>query len=265
MNENYASLVFFTVLSQTAVGVIIFRWLVLLRGGLDFTHPDFRRISLIIIVLLLLLSLAIAFLHLGNPVHAYYAINNLRKSWLSREIFALSLLMATLLFNFIFVSKNNYEIKEILISVISILLGISLIYSMIKLYMIPSVITWNNPFTPLSFIITTFLCGIVLLVVITGRNYYSFHSNAIPLIAVLIISSIINSILFPGSFFKQGFNLFIIRTGLSILSLLIIAVIFFRPQSNKTFIWWVILFVIVMSSEIINRCIFFLSFEKSGL
>lgn len=265
MNENFTFLVLFTVLSQTAVGALIFRWLVLLRGGLEFTPPDFRRISLIVIALLLFLSLAIAFLHLGNPLHAYNAINNLRKSWLSREIFSLSLLMATLLFNFIFVSKNNYEIKEILISFISIMLGISLIYSMIKLYMIPTVITWNNPFTPVSFIITTLLCGIVLSVVITGRNYFSYHSIAIPFIAVLIISSIINSILFPGSFFKQGFNLFIIRTALSILSLLIIALIFFKTQSNKTLIWWVILFVTVMSSEIINRYIFFLSFEKSGL
>ena len=136
---------------------------------------------------------------------------------------------------------------------------------MIKLYMIPSVITWNKPFTPVSFIISTFLCGIVLLVVITGRNYFTYYSNIIPLIGVLIISSIINSILFPGSFFRQGFNLFIIRSALSILSLLIIALIFFKTQSNKTFIWWVILFVTVLSTEIINRYIFFLSFEKSGL
>jgi anaerobic dimethyl sulfoxide reductase subunit C (anchor subunit) len=265
MNENFGSLVFFTVLSQTAAGALLFRWLILLKGGFEFTHSDFKRISLIVIVLLLSLALAIAFLHLGNPVHAFHALNNLSKSWLSREIFSLSLLLATLLLYSLFFLKNNNEKTEMIIAMVSIMSGISLIYSMIKLYMIPSIISWNNPFTPVSFIITTFLCGIVLLVVITGKNNYQFISIATPVIAVLIISSLINSFLFPGTFLKGSFNLFIIRIVLSVLSLSVIALINFRFQSNKIFILWVILFLIVTSSEIINRYIFFLSFEKSGL
>ena len=265
MNENFTSLVFFTVLSQTAVGALIFRWLVFLKGGFEFTLPDFKRISLIVIVLLLFLSLAIAFLHLGNPVHAFHALNNLGKSWLSREIFSLSLLLATLLLYFVFFKKNNNEKTEMIIAMVSIISGISLIYSMTKLYMIPSIITWNNPFTPISFIITTFLCGIILLAVITGKSNYKFIAIAAPFIAVLIISSLINSFLFPGTFLKGSFNLTIIRIVLSILSLSVIALINFRFQSNKIFILWVILFLTVTSSEIINRFIFFLSFEKSGL
>jgi DMSO reductase anchor subunit len=265
MNENFTSLVFFTVLSQTAVGALIFRWIALFTGEPDIISPDFKKISLLIITLLLLVSLAIAFFHLGNPVHAFSAINNLKRSWLSREILSLSLLMGTLLLYLVFVTINNSEKAEMIFSVISVPLSILLIYSMIKLYMIPSVITWSNPFTPVSFINTTLLCGILLLIIITGRSNYGFISAVTPLIAVLIISSLINSFLFPGSFFKQNINLLLIRISISILSLVLIALIYFKTQSNKTLIWWVIIFVTVMSSEIINRYIFFLSFDKSGL
>jgi DMSO reductase anchor subunit len=131
--------------------------------------------------------------------------------------------------------------------------------------MIPTIISWNNPFTPVSFIITTLLCGIVLVAVIIDKSNFRFIQTSTPLIVIFIIFSLINSIIFPGSFSKQSVNLFIIRTALSVLSLLIIAFIYFRSESNKTFIWWVILFVTVFSSEILNRYIFFLSFDKSGL
>jgi DMSO reductase anchor subunit len=86
-----------------------------------------------------------------------------------------------------------------------------------------------------------------------------------PVIAVLLISSILNSFLFNGSFLKQGHTLLIIRTALSVLSVILIAVIYFRSDSNNIIMLWVILFITVVSSEIINRYIFFLSFEKSGL
>ncbi len=265
MNENFTSLVFFTVLSQTAVGTLIFRWLMLLRQGIDLTPFDFRRISLVVIAVLLILSLGIAFLHLGKPLHALFAVNNLRKSWLSKEIFSLSLLIAALLLSFLIVTKNDNGKKEIITSLIAIVAGVSLIYSMIRLYMIPSVAAWNNPFTPVSFIITTCLCGIILLAVISVKNNYSLTPVLAPIVAVFIISSIINSILFYGSFLRPGYILFIIRAVLSVLAMLIITLIYFKPDSNKTFMLWVILFMIVISSEIINRYIFFLSFDKSGL
>lgn len=173
--------------------------------------------------------------------------------------------MAALLLYLIIVLRNNHLRTERIISFISVMLCISFVYSMIKLYMIPSVISWNNPFTPVSFIITTFLCGLILLAVIIWKNFDGFNYIIALLTAILVICSLANSILFYGTFLKQVYYLFIIRTALSIISLLIITVLNFRFQSNKTGIWWVILSLIVVVSEIINRYIFFLSFEKSGL
>ena len=264
MNDNFTSLVFFTVLCQTAVGALIFRALMLLKGWHDLATFDFGRISLLAIAILLFISLGFAFLHVGKPAHALNALNNLGKSWLSRELLSFSLLIASLLVYFVLVMRGASEKTELIFSVISIPTGISLIYCMIRLYMIPST-SWYNPFTPVSFTITTFVCGIAMVAVISGKTYDGFSSTLSPLLAIFIISSLINSILFSGSFFEQNLNLFIFRTVSSLLSLLILAVIFFSANSNKTFILWVILFIMVLSSEIINRFIFFLSFEKSGL
>lgn len=265
MNDNFTSLVFFTVLCQTAVGALIFRWLMLLKQGTENTPFEFRRISLVVISLLLIVSLAIAFLHLGKPVHAFYAVNNLGNSWLSREILFLSLLIATLIITLIIISENDFGKKEMITSIACVIIGISLIYSMIRLYMIPTVVTWYNPFTPISFIITTFLCGSLLLVIISEKLNNSYFEAMVPFVALFLIFSIINSFLFTGSFLKQGYTLLIIRAALSLLSMILIAAIYFRSGSNKVIMLWVILFMIVISCEIINRYIFFLSFEKSGL
>jgi hypothetical protein len=101
--------------------------------------------------------------------------------------------------------------------------------------------------------------------IIIRKNSDGFSSIIALLTAILVICSLANSILFYGTFLKQVYYLFIIRTALTIMSLLIITVLNLRFQLNKTSIWWVILSLIVVVSEIINRYIFFLSFEKSGL
>ena len=45
MNDNFTSLVFFTVLCQTAVGALIFRALIILKEGHDLATFDFGRIA----------------------------------------------------------------------------------------------------------------------------------------------------------------------------------------------------------------------------
>jgi anaerobic dimethyl sulfoxide reductase subunit C len=265
MIENFSSLVFFTVLSQTAVGTLIFRWLFLLRHGTDSTPGDFRKISLLVIAFLLIISLAIAFLHTGKPSHAIYALRNLGKSWLSREIFSLSFLIAVPLIYLLFISGNDNGRIDTIVSLIAVIAGVSFIYCMIRLYMIPSVTTWNSPYTPVSFIITTFLCGILLMTIISGEHGQGLAKGSLAFVVFFILCSMINSLLSGGPVLKHELTLFSIRVAISVLSLVLIAVIYFNPVSNKARILQVILFIMVIISEIINRYIFFISFEKSGL
>jgi anaerobic dimethyl sulfoxide reductase subunit C (anchor subunit) len=265
MNESFTSLVFFTTLSQTATGALIFRELTIMRGGFEFMSDRFKKRSLLIISLLLILSLAIAFFHLGYPINALNALNNIGKSWLSREILSLSLLIATLIIYLIVAVKYKSERGAKTLSIVTLILSISFIFSMIKLYLVPSIPSWYHPFTPVSYIITTLLCGFLLLVCITAEINDRFILKARPFIAILIFFSLLNTIMFPGSFLKQGIVLFIIRTALTFMSLILLSGKKFIIPSNKTFVRLVILFVILFSSEIINRYIFFLSFDKHGL
>jgi anaerobic dimethyl sulfoxide reductase subunit C (anchor subunit) len=265
MHENFTYLVFFTTLSQTAVGALIFREMTIMRGGFEFISDRYKKRSLLIITFLLILSLAIAFLHLGYPVNALNALNNIGRSWLSREILSLSLLIVALLIYLIVIFKDKSWRAAKTLSLVAIFLGISFIFSMIKLYLVPSIPSWYHPFTPVSYIITTLLCGFVLLAVIIGNKYDRIILNTRPFIAILIFFSLLNTIIFPGSFLKQGIVLFIVRTALTFMSLILLSGKKFIRPSNKTFIPLVILFFILFSSEIINRYIFFLSFDKHGL
>jgi anaerobic dimethyl sulfoxide reductase subunit C len=265
MHESFTSLVFFTTLSQTAIGALIFRELTIMRGGSDFITDRFKIRSLFIITFLLILSLAIAFFHLGYPINALNAINNIGRSWLSREILSLSLLIATLIIYLIVIIKYESERWAKTLSIVTIILSISFIFSMIKLYLVPSIPSWYHPFTPVSYIITTLLCGYLLLVSISRYKNDSFIPLTRPFITILILFSLLNTIMFPGSFIKPGIELFIIRVALTIMSLILLSGKKINIPSNKTFVRLVILFVILFISEIINRYIFFLSFDKHGL
>jgi anaerobic dimethyl sulfoxide reductase subunit C len=265
MNENFTSLVFFTVLCQTATGALIFRGLTLLWKSNETITYESARLTLAAISVLLIISLVLAFFHLGKPVHAINAINNLSKSWLSREILSLSILIALVLSFLLINNRSNIVKIEPVFFIVSSITGIIIVYSMIRIYMIPVIISWYNPFTPVSFICSTLLCGLAYFLIFNYRQSTSMNSIAIILIAIFILSSFINSTLFKGSFIGSNIWLYVIRTILLLVALSIVTAFFFSVRLNKMFSLWVILFIMIICSELINRFIFFLSFEKSVL
>ncbi|GAB7200385.1 hypothetical protein OS31_24230 [Dickeya oryzae] len=90
--EHYElPLVFFTSLSQTAVGMALFlAW----RRLCDHAVP--QRKAWFITGVVLAVSLIGATFHLADPLHGYNAFINLKHSWLSREILAAVLFAATI-------------------------------------------------------------------------------------------------------------------------------------------------------------------------
>ncbi|MDH4020105.1 MAG: dimethyl sulfoxide reductase anchor subunit, partial [Xanthomonadales bacterium] len=98
------SLMFFTTLAQWSVGIMLWlTWPVIHSQDLS---PVFETgLSLKDPVLLALIFISSAtlssFLHLGNPVNAPRALNNLSGSWLSREILAIGVFVTGLLITFI--------------------------------------------------------------------------------------------------------------------------------------------------------------------
>src|SRR5579863_9327980 len=79
-------LVFMLVVTQLCVGAFIALWL------LSFDEPaSSLKIAALASLALAGMSLGASTMHLGRPIHAWRAMRGLRRSWLSREVFTLSL------------------------------------------------------------------------------------------------------------------------------------------------------------------------------
>jgi anaerobic dimethyl sulfoxide reductase subunit C (anchor subunit) len=156
-------LVLFTLLSQLAVGITLFVILPLFfnRPARPESGSRDPRLALVLIVLGILVAAALASLfHLGNPKNAANALNNLKQSWLSREIvFELTTLFLLALLA-LFRGLNMRS--EVVVRGTALAAGVSGLFflvSMARLYMLPTVPAWNTLFTPGSFLLTALLLG----------------------------------------------------------------------------------------------------------
>lgn len=76
--KGKTSLVFFTILAQTGIGLAVAAQVLGAEGSL-------ARAARLVALLLTAVGLGVAFSHLGRPFSAFRAIFNLKTSWLSRE------------------------------------------------------------------------------------------------------------------------------------------------------------------------------------
>ncbi len=165
MNSNEWPLVFFTVLAQLSAGLVSTGLLLLAFFRLPADTGDILRRHIFLAALLMtLLALIVSFLHLSRPGHAVYAMFNIQSSWLSREI-----ILAAMFSGLLFVS---YLTTRLVLPghlwrgplyFLTSLTGLLLVFSMVRLYMLPTVPAWNNPATPVAFFNTALLTGAVLL------------------------------------------------------------------------------------------------------
>lgn len=156
-------LVIFTVLAQCAVGAFILLGALMLTGRLE--GASLRRLNRLMLIIWILMGVAFAAstLHLGSPLRAPNALLRLGGSWLSNEIFLGSLFFALggLFWLLTLLDKVSPLLRKVLLG-IAMLLGVAFMYATIHVYMIPTVPTWNTPFTPLGFFLTSVMGGALL-------------------------------------------------------------------------------------------------------
>jgi anaerobic dimethyl sulfoxide reductase subunit C (anchor subunit) len=165
MNTQDWALIIFTILTEMSVGSFlvlgIVHYFVAKKAGIEEADRMSDRILIAIIVTLGLGMLA-SLLHLGNPLDAPKAVNNIATSWLSREILA-GVIFAVL--GLVFVALQWFKVGSAalrsVIAVVTGLVGLFLIYAQANAYMLLNVPAWNNAATPISFFVTTFLLGVV--------------------------------------------------------------------------------------------------------
>ena len=145
-------LVFMLVLMQLSVGAF---GMLCVREFLG--HSATQPIALLASFALAAISLATATLHLGRPIYAWRALKGLRRSWLSREVLALSMFagfagiyMVTALFGF--PARTLASAAAVLFG------GIGLVCSA-QIYMVPARPAWASRWTMIEFAATALLLG----------------------------------------------------------------------------------------------------------
>jgi anaerobic dimethyl sulfoxide reductase subunit B (iron-sulfur subunit) len=174
------SLIIFTLLSQLAVGAFlvlsVLRSLLAQKAGMAVVEL-LSDTMLLVIEPVTIVSILISLLHLGTPRNAYRAFRNVRSSWLSREIlFATLFASAGAVFTVMQWFKiDAFETRNI-VAWVATLLGLALVYSMSRVYMLRTIPTWNSPATPLSFFTTSLMLGVLAISVALLNNYASVAS-----------------------------------------------------------------------------------------
>lgn len=171
MNSNEWPLVFFTLLSQLSSGIVLagLAVFVLMRHQIGAGHIEMKRLVVFTALAIMAIALLLSFLHLARPQHAVFALQNLSASYLSREILMVTLFFALLLatwsslrFGLIPASLFNYFYPAAVVA------GLLMIWTMARLYMVPTIPAWNSPVTLLQFFNSSLLLGAAAFLVITA-------------------------------------------------------------------------------------------------
>lgn len=280
MHGNEWSLIVFTLFVQVSVGLFIireiFHRLAARKYGIK-TADHMSNGSLYVIGPLLLIALSASFFHLGSPINAVNALNNLATSWLSREIL-LELLFIGAFILYAFMQLRNISTIPIRgkTALVTAIIGLLLVFSMAKIYMLPTVPVWNNIWTPISFFITTFLLGGLVLAIIFALksrrhpDFAGYALNRIALAAIILICIEILMVLFsliPGSqiIFLVSLRILFLIVGASLTIL-----IYYKTRKkdqevaiNNRFVYAA--FLAVLIAEGLGRYLFYAAYTNVGV
>ena len=266
-------LILFTVLSQTAVGAFLVLGCVTLSGKLSKDEDTRLHRSMFFLWALMGLGLMASVMHLGSPFRAFNALNRVGSSWLSNEIFASSLFFAAGGFYWLLsvLNKGSESVKKALL-LLAMLIGAGFMYAMIKVYLINTVPTWDSVYTPLTFLLTMTISGLVFAhtLLVGSKHKHSDLDNALPTVAVIALaislivtisqmiglSHISSAIVEASDLIPNMMTLQILRIGL----LFVGFALMFAPRliSSKPQLPIMLLsFGCVLVSELINRGVFY--------
>jgi len=169
MNTREWALLAFTILGQTAAGLMIVlmivRTFIAEKSGNDLADRLTNR-PLFMMVPVMALALLASLLHLGSPLHIVRAIPNIDSSWLSREVvLAVSLVVFAALFTFLQWRQVGSKSLRTVIGWITAVIAAVYVYAMGMVYMIPTQPSWNTFATPLTFIAGSLLLGTLAMAV----------------------------------------------------------------------------------------------------
>lgn len=281
------SLVFFTLFAQAAFGLVTS--LAIVAAGRQMArrivYTNVRTLVTGIALLLMAAALVFSFFHLGSPGKALYAVSNLRSSWLSREILMVSVFSFVLLIWYIMQKKvaagrlaNRYMRS------ISVLAGALMVYTMARIYMVPTIPAWDSAVTLVLFYSSGLLLGAPLLMALIVPSYLGEPERPgsypfLPLLAIIIVLAFLIRI--PFIFFHEPAienpsfppdeiplllyvsHYFFLIAGITLITLRI-----FFLSGNSALVWRIYLMLsllFVFTGEVIGRYIFYAGYFRTGV
>ncbi len=282
------SLVFFTTLAQGSIGIILcFTWLLFSRGetspvfdtGLHLANP-------VVLAIIFIGSATLSsFLHLGKPSNAPGAMNNLSGSWLSREILAIGIFLASLAVVLVlgWATDNPGHLKYPML--VSSLCGLALLWMMIRIYVMPTIPAWNSWYTPVSFTTTTVCLGLLAcLAMHTGGWVEISGQTALELLFALAVVLLIETVSgvshqsrlvkLDGGIdrlvFDRGvfYRVFLSRMAILIITCLALIIMGLNPDllpENTLPLYLYPIFGLVIAQEMLGRLLFYASYFRTGI
>lgn len=198
-------LVVFTLLVQISAGIMGTTLMNIWTGSGGVFHIPFNILSTCLGLMILGLISALA--HLGNPGKALHAVSNSGRSWLSREIVFIGLLIFCISVLWV-LTGAGFQKNLFLIEAASLIIGISTVWTMSQVYGLKTVPAWNHMSTAIDFFGTALLSGAV-----ASQALDQLMSDKAPGLVFLICSCLglvckIASICFTLSNRQRSKNLF---------------------------------------------------------
>jgi DMSO reductase anchor subunit len=254
-------LVAFTILAQMAVGGFwAMSWMFTPFWLLIETNAAWLRLLPSLLVgLSFALGMAASFMHLGAKKNAWRAVTHLRKSWLSREI------LLALLFGLVWLLSSTSIIlwhrAPPTLFWLTALLGLSLIYSMSRVYRLRAVSAWNTPRTEVSFFLSALLLGQLLMsVILAFESQWTGVRISTLLWRVVGFSSLIFLVVRSWITYYQTSHsdVEILWRFLLVAGSLVTVIAFFVPGLNP-FAGSLSAFIILLVEETVGRWLFYAS------
>lgn len=163
MNVREWALPVYTILMQLAVGAFIVLWLIRHLAGPKFSAREIDRIisnPILVIAFTAAVAMGGAHFHLSKPFHSFLAVLNFKTSWLSREIvFTVLFFLTTMSVVYLTYFQTHRRRLITVLGWLAILFGITLIYCMARIYLIPTQVAWNSTSVIVSFYVTSLMLG----------------------------------------------------------------------------------------------------------
>ncbi len=176
--KPHYSLVLMTVLTQLSVAGFATTWLLSLFGGSAVLEA-----AAFVSLALGVAAFAASPLHLGRPAFAALAVRNVRTSWLSREIVALSAfgLLAGAYAGLLALLPGSAAA----VGGCATAVGLIAMYATSRIYLVPGRPAWNSPHTIADFFLTGCTLGPLLLAALGGPHEAALLASAAAVAHVL--------------------------------------------------------------------------------